>query len=127
LMYKRRLAEVLLDVSLVLIAYYSAWRLRFEGPVWSAYAGSYLQSVPIALAVQMVALFVVGAYRGAWRYFGLMDGVVFTKSVLLGTAGIVVAVLYVNRFETDSRSVFVVYAALLMLMLCASRASFRLI
>jgi UDP-GlcNAc:undecaprenyl-phosphate GlcNAc-1-phosphate transferase len=127
LMYKRRLAEVLLDVSLVLIAYYSAWRLRFEGPEWSAYAGSYLQSVPIALAIQMVALFVFGAYRGAWRYFGLMDGVAFAKAIGFGTVGLIVALVYLYRFEHYSRAVFVIYPALLMLLLCGSRASFRLI
>jgi UDP-GlcNAc:undecaprenyl-phosphate GlcNAc-1-phosphate transferase len=127
LMYKRRLAEVLLDVSLVLIAYYGAWRLRFEGPEWSAYTGSYLQSAPIALAIQMVALFVFGAYRGAWRYFGLMDGVTFVKAVVSGTVGLIVALVYLYRFENYSRAVFVIYAALLMLLLCGSRASFRLI
>src|SRR4029079_12378973 len=127
LMYKRRLAEVLLDVSLVLIAYYSAWRLRFEGPEWNAYGASYLQSVPIALAIQMVALFVFGAYRGAWRYFGLMDGVAFAKAVLSGTVGLIVTLVYLYRFEDYSRAVFVIYAALLMLLLCGSRASFRLI
>src|SRR6185503_16282512 len=33
-MYKRRVAEVLLDVCLVVIAYWGAWRLRFEGAEW---------------------------------------------------------------------------------------------
>ena len=127
LMYKRRIAEVLLDFSLVLIAYYGAWRLRFEGPEWSAYAGSYLQSVPIALAIQMVALFVFGAYRGAWRYFGLMDGVAFAKAVGFGTVALIVTLVYLYRFENYSRAVVVIYAALLMLLLCGSRASFRLI
>ena len=127
LMYKRRVAEVLLDVSLVLLAYYGAWRLRFEGPEWTAYSGSYLQSAPIALAIQMVALFVFGAYRGAWRYFGLMDGVAFAKAVLSGTVGLIVTLVYLYRFENYSRSVFVIYAALLVLLLCGSRASFRLI
>src|SRR3954466_12223901 len=51
-MYKRRVAEVLLDVCLVTIAYYGAWRLRFEGPEWTAYVGSLVQSLPIAIAVQ---------------------------------------------------------------------------
>jgi UDP-GlcNAc:undecaprenyl-phosphate GlcNAc-1-phosphate transferase len=127
LMYKRRVAEVLLDVSLVLLAYYSAWRLRFEGPEWDVYSGSYLQSAPIALAIQMVALFVFGAYRGAWRYFGLMDGVAFAKAVLSGTVGLIVILVYLYRFENYSRAVFVIYAALLVLLLCGSRASFRLI
>jgi FlaA1/EpsC-like NDP-sugar epimerase len=75
----------------------------------------------------MVTLFIVGAYRGIWRYFGLMDSVVFTKGALFGTVGVVVVVVYINGFQNYSRSVFVIYAALLMLMLGASRASFRLI
>src|SRR4051812_21408258 len=127
LMYKRRLAEVLLDVSLVLIAYYGAWRLRFEGPEWSLYSSKFVQSLPIALAIQMIALFVFGAYRGAWRYFGLMDGVAFAKAIGAGTLTLIVAIVYLYRFENYSRGVFVIYAALLMLLLCGSRASFRLI
>jgi UDP-GlcNAc:undecaprenyl-phosphate GlcNAc-1-phosphate transferase len=126
-MYKRRVAEVMLDLCLVSIAYYSAWRLRFEGEQWGVYFPHFLRSLPIVLAAQLVALFIVGAYRGAWRYFGLMDSVVFMKGVLLGTTGIVVTITFINRFDNYSRSVFVIYAALLMLILGASRASFRLI
>ena len=68
-----------------------------------------------------------GAYRGVWRYFSLMDGVVFGKSVLFGTLMIVAVVAYTYRFEGFSRGVFVIYAALLLLFLTGSRASFRLI
>ena len=125
-MYKRRVAEVLLDVCLVSIAYYVAWRLRFEGVEWSDYSGRFLESLPLALAVQMVTLFVIGAYRGEWRHFGLMDGVVFGKAVLAGTAALVVGIVYLYHFQNYSRVVFINYAALLMLMLCGSRASFRL-
>jgi UDP-GlcNAc:undecaprenyl-phosphate GlcNAc-1-phosphate transferase len=126
-MYKRRIAEVLLDACLVTIAYYGAWRLRFEGIEWDASVGNLLISLPIALGVQLVALFVFGAYRGAWRHFGLMDSVVFGKGVVAGTLSIIVALVYLYRFENYSRGVFIVYAALLMLFLCGSRASFRLI
>jgi UDP-GlcNAc:undecaprenyl-phosphate GlcNAc-1-phosphate transferase len=126
-MYKRRVAEVLLDVCLVSIAYWGAWRLRFEGAEWDQSVGNLLLSLPIALGVQMVALFVFGAYRGAWRHFGLMDGVAFAKGILAGTVTIIVTLVYLYRFENYSRGVFIVYAALLMLMLCGSRASFRLI
>ncbi len=127
LMYKRRVAEVLLDVCLVLVAYYASWRLRFEGHEWNVYKGALLQSLPIALAIQMLALFTFGAYRGAWRYFGLMDGVAFAKGIAAGTVALVAALVYLYRFENYSRGVFVIYAALLMLLLCGSRASFRLI
>jgi UDP-GlcNAc:undecaprenyl-phosphate GlcNAc-1-phosphate transferase len=75
----------------------------------------------------MVTLFIFGAYRGTWRYFGLMDGVAFAKAVAAGTAVLIITVLYLYRFENYSRGVFVIYAALLMLLLSGSRASFRLI
>ena len=127
LMYKRRIAEVLLDVCLVTIAYYSAWRLRFEGAEWAAYFPYMVQSLPLALALQMIALFAFGAYRGAWRYFGLMDGVNFVKAVAAGTLALVIAILYLYRFENYSRGVFVIYGALVMILLAGSRASFRLI
>ena len=127
-MYKRRVAEVILDVCLVTVAYYIAWRLRFDTPAeWSAYAPRFLESLPIVVGVQMVMLYVTGAYRGEWRYFGLMDAVVFGKSVLAGTAAIIVALVYLYQFQNYSRVVFVNYASMLMLMLSMSRASFRLI
>jgi UDP-GlcNAc:undecaprenyl-phosphate GlcNAc-1-phosphate transferase len=56
-----------------------------------------------------------------------MDGVVFAKGVLLGTLSSVFIIVFVYRFESYSRGVFVIYAALLMLLLTGSRASFRLI
>jgi len=75
----------------------------------------------------MVALFVFGAYRGAWRHFGLMDGVVFGKAVLSGTLTLIAVIAFLYRFQNYSRGVFIIYASLLMLLLAGSRASFRLI
>ena len=126
-MYKRRAAEVLLDFCLVPLSYYSAYRLRFEGAEFVNFFPSFLTSLPIVVGLQIAALFIVGGYRGVWRYFGLMDGVVFAKAVLLGTGTIVIAIVYLFRFEAYSRGVFIIYAALLTLALIGSRASFRLI
>jgi len=56
-----------------------------------------------------------------------MDGVVFAKAIGTGTLTLILAIVYLYRFENYSRGVFVIYAALLMLLLCGSRASFRLI
>ena len=126
-MYKRRVGEVMLDFCLVTIAYYSAYRLRFEGNDFSQYFGIFQQSLPLVLGIQMVALFGVGIYRGVWRYFGLMDTVTAAKGVLLGTLTSIFFLVYLYRFENYSRGVFVIYGALLLLLLGGSRASFRLI
>jgi UDP-GlcNAc:undecaprenyl-phosphate GlcNAc-1-phosphate transferase len=125
-MYKRRVAEVILDVSLVSLSYYTAYRLRFDDLAIAAYLPRFLESLPIVLGVQMVAFFMVGVYRGVWRLFGLMDGVVMVKGVAFGSVGIVLTLLYLYRFENYSRGVFVIYASLLLLMQLGSRASFRL-
>ena len=126
-MYKRRVAEILLDLCLVTLAYYMAYRLRFEGALLTANYQLFLRSLPIVLASQLVALFIVGGYRGTWRYFGMMDAVVFAKGVALGTVTAELMILYLYRFENYSRSVFVIDAALLLLLLAGSRASFRLV
>jgi UDP-GlcNAc:undecaprenyl-phosphate GlcNAc-1-phosphate transferase len=126
-MYKRRVAEILLDLCLIPLAYYSAYRLRFEGNLLTANYQYFIQSLPVVLATQLLALFVVGGYRGTWRYFGMMDAVVFTKGVVLGTVSAQIVILYLYRFEHYSRSVFIIDGVLLVLALSATRASFRLI
>jgi UDP-GlcNAc:undecaprenyl-phosphate GlcNAc-1-phosphate transferase len=124
-MHKRSVATVLLDFLLITVAYYGAYRLRFEGDLLKEHFPQFIQSLPIVIAIQITTLFIVGAYRGVWRYFSLMDGVVLAKAVGLGTLVIEFVVLYVYRFEHYSRSVFVIYATLLMLVATGSRASFR--
>jgi FlaA1/EpsC-like NDP-sugar epimerase len=120
-------AEVVLDLCLVSIAYYAAYRLRFEGTEFAPHFPEFLRSLPIVLAAQLLALFVVGIYRGVWRYFGLMDTVAVVKGVFAGTLAAQVVTLYVFRADSYSRTVFVIDALLLAVLLTASRMSFRLI
>lgn len=126
-MHKRRVAEVLLDVCLVSIAYYGSYGLRFEGAQYGQYFPLFLNSFPLVVGIQMMAFFVVGLYRGLWRHFGLMDAVVLVRGVLLGVLGSVVAIVFIYRFENYSRGLFIIYGAVLILLISGARASFRLI
>jgi UDP-GlcNAc:undecaprenyl-phosphate GlcNAc-1-phosphate transferase len=127
-MYKRRVAEVLLDVCLIAVAYYTAYHLRFgEANVLLVNYPFFLQSLPIVLACQLIALFVAGGYRGTWRYFGMIDAVVFARGVLFGTVSAMVVLVFVYQFVNYSRAVFVIYALVLLVLLAASRGSFRLL
>ncbi len=127
IIYKRRIAEVGLDVVLITIAYYAAYQLRFEGQELANFFVLFYETLPIVLAVQMITLFAVGAYRGVWRYFGLMDAITFTQGVFAGTFITVGLFVYVYRFVWFSRSVFLIYAVVLLLLLTGSRVSFRVI
>jgi UDP-GlcNAc:undecaprenyl-phosphate GlcNAc-1-phosphate transferase len=127
IMYKRRIAEVLLDFCLVTLCYYAAYRLRFEDPYeFQANFANFSRSLPLVLAAQMIAFFFVGVYRGVWRQFGLMDAVVIVKGVFLGVVTSQLVILYLNRFFSYSRTVFAVHGILLVGATILSRASFRL-
>ena len=125
-LYKQRVAEVLLDLCLVTIAYYSAYRLRYEGDDFGPGFRAFYRSLPLMLAVQMLALFGVGIYRRVWRYFGLTDTLVVVKGVFIGTVAGNLLVLYIFGGEKFSRTVFVIDAILLAVLLTVSRASFNL-
>jgi len=125
--FKSHVIEVMLDLALVSIAYYTSYRLRFEGVDFDRNFSVFYRTLPLVLSVQMIALFAVGTYQGVWRYFGLMDTVGIAKGVVLGTAAAVPIVLYVFEFQQYSRTVFIIDALLLSALLTASRVSFRLI
>jgi glycosyltransferase involved in cell wall biosynthesis/UDP-N-acetylmuramyl pentapeptide phosphotransferase/UDP-N-acetylglucosamine-1-phosphate transferase len=124
--YPRRVAEVLLDLLLISVAYYGAYRLRFEGE-FARYFDYFAQSLPVVLGVQIVVLFAVGVYRGLWRYFTLSDGITFIKAVGLGVLLSQSVILYVYRFQGYSVGVFFIYALLLLVLLVGSRASVRVL
>jgi UDP-GlcNAc:undecaprenyl-phosphate GlcNAc-1-phosphate transferase len=125
-LYKRRVAEVMLDFCLITIAYYGAYRLRFEGEEFLPQAETFYQSLPIVLAAQLIAFFIVGVYRGVWRHFSLMDGVTIAQGVALGTIAYQVVILTLYRTTSYSQTVFLIYATLLVVFVTVSRASFRL-
>jgi UDP-GlcNAc:undecaprenyl-phosphate GlcNAc-1-phosphate transferase len=126
--YRRRLAEVILDIMLVSFAYYAAYRLRFEGvQSFAANFDQFARSYPIVLAVQMIALLAAGAYRGMWRYFSLSDGLTFVKATVIGVIISELVIWYRYHFDGYSQSVFVLYGMMLLLLTVGSRASFRLL
>jgi UDP-GlcNAc:undecaprenyl-phosphate GlcNAc-1-phosphate transferase len=126
LMHKRRVAEVILDTGLVAVAFYAAHRLRIDEPgIWTRQFDGFIESLPVAVTVQLLTLFAFGAYRGVWRFFGLMDGVVIGKAVAVGTL-ILWVIVHALLGYRDRAGVFVIYAALMMLLATGSRASFRL-
>jgi UDP-GlcNAc:undecaprenyl-phosphate GlcNAc-1-phosphate transferase len=124
--YKRRIFEVLLDIVLITLAYYSAYELRFSGFARTGAWMVFLRTLPVLVFVKMAAFLATGVYRGIWRYTSIDDLVVFAKANLLGSIGSVLVILFAFRFEGVSRAVFVLDAMLMLMMLAASRMAFRL-
>src|SRR5262249_3883699 len=84
--YKRRVFEVLGDVVLVALAYYSSYLLRWDGSIPADQMAIFMRTLPVLIVIQMSFLLVGGTYRGLWRYIGFEDLLVIVKSGLAGTA-----------------------------------------
>lgn len=126
LSYKRRIFEVLLDVVLILLAYWCAYAVKVGALSGSAAWTLFLQTLPVLVFVKMASFLVMGVYRGMWRYTGLDDLIVFAKAVVLSSVLSVLAVLFAFRFEGFSRAIFIIDGILMFLFLAGSRMTFRL-
>ena len=125
--YKRRLFEVLLDLILIPLAYWISYLLRFEGSAYGANFPIFLKSLPIVVACQLFAFFLLGVYRGIWQYVGMRDVIVFGKAITAGTILSIIVNLGLYRFMGFSRTVFVIYWVILFALVTTSRFSYRLI
>ena len=126
LSYKRRIFEVLLDVVLIALAYWSAYAIEFNEASESSAWRLFLRTLPVVVFVKLGAFLVMGVYRGIWRYTSLDDLMVFVKAVALGSIVCVLIVLFKFRFVGFSRTVFVIDAFVMFMLLAASRMAFRL-
>ncbi len=123
--YKRRIFEVLLDVMLVVLAYWSAYALKFgpfsDSPAWKLF----LRTLPVLVVVRLAAFLVFGVYRGIWRYTSMDDLLAFAKAVAAGSIMSMLVILFKFRFQGFSRAVFLVDALVMLLLLAGSRVAFR--
>jgi UDP-GlcNAc:undecaprenyl-phosphate GlcNAc-1-phosphate transferase len=124
--YRRRLFEVLLDLVLISVAYYTAYLLRFEGVLGENFS-FFLRSLPIMIACQILSFYVMGVYRGVWESTGVNDLIGYMKAITAGSVMPMLILLFIYRFQSFSRAVFVIYWVLMLIMVSMSRLSFRLL
>ena len=124
--YKRRIFEVLLDLVLIILAYWSAYAIKFGAFSGSAAWTLFLRTVPVLVFFKMATFLVLGVYRGIWRYTSLDDLIVFAKAIVVSSVLSVIVVLFAFRFEGFSRTVFLIDGILMFMFLAGSRMAFRL-
>ena len=126
--YKRRVFETLNDLAVILLAYYAAFLLRFDGVADVDFnLRMFIRSLPAVIVVQLSVFLAVGLYRGVWRYTGLDDLTRIVKAVAAAAAISTVALVLLYRFEGMSRSVMMIDAVLLLVGVAGSRVAFRLL
>ena len=122
--YQNRWYEVLLDLALVSLAYYAAFRFRFRGEAFAHFMTYFAGSFPLVLACQMAGLAIAGKYRQVWRSFGSQELIGIIKGVWMGVASSALVILYLlYRFEGFSRLVFAIDAVVLVSLLVGARVA----
>jgi len=123
--YKRRIFEVMLDVVLIILAYWSAYAVKV-GPFSNNAAWTlFLKTLPVLVFFKMASFLVLGVYRGIWRYTSVDDLITFVKAVAVGSVLSILVLLFAFRFQGYSRTVFVLDGLFMLMLLAGSRLAFR--
>lgn len=125
--YKRRVFEVILDSSLIILSYYGSYAMVFGPLANSADPAPFFQSLPLVVALKLTALTAAGVYRGLWRYITPDYLWVYFRGSLLGSMASVVVLTLIFRFQGFSRVMFALDGFSLFFLLVGSRYGFRLL
>ena len=127
--YKRRIFEVLCDLAVIVLAYYAAFLLRFDGEpqLIRPYYKLFLDSLPLLVVLQLGAFLMLGLYDGLWRYTSMSDLSRQLRAVAGAWIAATLALVFVFRLENVSRSVLIMDGLILTFGVSGTRISFRLL
>jgi UDP-GlcNAc:undecaprenyl-phosphate GlcNAc-1-phosphate transferase len=125
--YARAAGPLAADFVLAGVAYISAYLLKYDANIPPGEMELLAESIAPVVAIQLAALAACGVYRGVWRFFGVQDATALARGCAAGAVASVLAVVFLWRFAPFSRSVFVIDAGLLVLLLFGARTFLRLL
>ena len=116
-LYKRRILDILIDSTTIIIAYFTAYLIKYDGVI-DLYSWELIsQSLPIILFVKLASLYLTGLYEGVWKYIDFDDSLKILKGTLFGSMASIIILVGFTRFEGYSRSLFlldfIIYACLI--------------
>jgi UDP-GlcNAc:undecaprenyl-phosphate GlcNAc-1-phosphate transferase len=126
LTFKWHAGQVLLDLILITVCYYAAYRLRFDGEDFDNFVPFFTRTLPVVLGCRLPALYASGLYQRAWDTFGLRDLAAVIRGVGLGSMLIAAVAAFLYRFEGFQRGVLLIDPILLTIAIVVTRGSFRM-
>jgi FlaA1/EpsC-like NDP-sugar epimerase len=87
--HRHALPQVALDAGLVALAYYLAYRLRFDGGIPPIYRDLFERTIAFAIIGSLVAFAAVGSYRHWMRYSSQREYLKIAEGALLGVLALV--------------------------------------
>ncbi|MBV8430263.1 MAG: polysaccharide biosynthesis protein, partial [Solirubrobacterales bacterium] len=90
--HRHSLPQLVVDGVLVALAYFLAYRLRFDDGVPAHYDELFEQTLPWVVPVTLVALALFGAYQRLWTFVGQREYEAVVKGVIVSTVVVVGAI-----------------------------------
>ncbi len=112
------------DVVLIVAAHFLAYLVRFDWQI-SWWMTKILGALPFLILCKIPIFYIFGLYQGMWRYTSTADLINISKAVAVSSGCIIMSVLYLNRFDGFSRSVFFMDGVFTFLFLCLHRGTIR--
>jgi FlaA1/EpsC-like NDP-sugar epimerase len=122
----RRTLIVLLHLSLIVVANYLAFSLRFDGLIPDTQRARFLAALPLLITIRGLTFVPLGLYQGMWRYTGLWEVQRIASAVFVSSAAFYAIVYGGLQVAGYPLSVTIIDALLLMFMIGAVRLSGRL-
>jgi FlaA1/EpsC-like NDP-sugar epimerase len=124
-LYKRQVAEMVLDLTLICLGLLAAYLIRFDGALERRFVEQFAAMLPWIVSIKLVTLFVAGVYRSVWRYMGTSDLFRLVYASTIGSALATAAVQLAFRDEGGApRAVMLVDWLVVTALLIAARMSF---
>jgi FlaA1/EpsC-like NDP-sugar epimerase len=98
--HRHSLPQLLVDGVLVAVAYFLAYRLRFEGHVLPRYEELFEDTVWWVVPVTLAALAAFGVYQRVWTFVGQREYEGVAKGVIAGTVVVVGAIALLHPVQT---------------------------
>jgi FlaA1/EpsC-like NDP-sugar epimerase len=103
--HRHSLAQLVVDGLLVALAYFLAFRLRFDDAVPVRYKDLLDATIPWVVPVELVVLAAFGVYQRLWTYVGQRDYEAVLKAVVIATLVVVGAITLLHPVQTPPQIV----------------------
>ncbi len=113
------------DLSLIIMAYYFSYYLRFDGKITLNEFEKFKTTLVGIAPLKLTILFLFGSYKGMWRYAGIHDLIELINANIVSTGLIMIAIFSLHRFVGFSRGVFIIDLVLCLLLLGGYRLVIR--
>jgi FlaA1/EpsC-like NDP-sugar epimerase len=98
--HRHSLPQLFVDGVLVALAYFLAFRLRFDDAVPTRYEDLFESTIPWVVPVSLIVLAAFGQYQRLWTFVGQRDYEAVVKGVVVATLVIVGAITLLHPVQT---------------------------